>query len=219
MTLLLIRHGETALNASRTLQPADTPLSERGHAQARALALRLRGADGMSLDTNMSAMPGQRIAGIVSSDLPRALQTAQAIASATGLPVATSALLQERNFGDWRGLPHASFGFDPLAHAGAPPGGESHAAFAQRVAQAFAHILAVQAALGGALVVVTHGLVLREWLATHLTRPPGVAVPTHLGNTGVTTIEGQAPHQVTLLDCTLHLNALAADDAQALSGG
>ncbi len=213
MTLLLIRHGETALNASRTLQPADTPLSERGLAQARALALRMIGAGGVG-------DPGaQRIAGIVSSDLPRALQTAQAIASATGLPVATSAMLQERNFGDWRGLPHASFGFDPLAHAGAPPGGESHAAFAQRVALAFAHILAVQAALGGTLVVVTHGLVLREWLATHVLRAPGVPVPTHLGNTGVTIIEADAPHQVTLLDCTQHLDALAADDAHALSGG
>ena len=34
MTLLLIRHGETALNVARVLQPADTPLSARGVAQA-----------------------------------------------------------------------------------------------------------------------------------------------------------------------------------------
>jgi len=213
MTLLLIRHGETALNASRTLQPADTPLSERGLAQARALASRVSGVSGVS------GVGGQRIAGIVSSDLPRALQTAQAIAAATGLHVATSALLQERNFGDWRGLPHGGFGFDPLAHAGAPPGGESHAAFAQRMALAFAHILGVQHALGGPLVVVTHGLVLREWLATHVARTPGVPLPTHLGNTGVTLIEAETPHCATLIDCTRHLDALAADDAQALSGG
>ena len=210
MTLLLIRHGETALNASRTLQPADTPLNERGLAQARALALRVGG---------MGGMDGKGIAGIVASDLPRALQTAQAIAAVTGLPVATSALLQERNFGDWRGQPHASFALDPLAHAGAPPGGESHAAFAQRVAQAFAHLLDVQKALGGPLAVVTHGLVLRELLATHLTLAPGVPLPTHLGNTGLTLIEAHAPHRVALLDCTLHLDSLAADDAQALSGG
>ena len=210
MTLLLIRHGETALNASRTLQPADTPLNERGLAQARALALRVGGMGGMG---------GKGIAGIVASDLPRALQTAQAIAAVTGLPVATSALLQERNFGDWRGQPHASFALDPLAHAGAPPGGESHAAFAQRVAQAFAHLLDVRNALGGPLAVVTHGLVLRELLATHLTLAPGVPLPTHLGNTGLTLIEAHAPHRVALLDCTLHLDSLAADDAQALSGG
>jgi probable phosphoglycerate mutase len=38
MSIFLIRHGETALNASRTLQPADTPLSPRGLAQAAAIA-------------------------------------------------------------------------------------------------------------------------------------------------------------------------------------
>ena len=44
-------------------------------------------------------------------------------------------------------------------------------------------------------------------------------VPTHLGNTGVTIVKAQPPHRVTLLDCTLHLDTLAADDTQALSGG
>ena len=35
MTLLFVRHGETALNAARVMQPADTPLSPRGLAQAQ----------------------------------------------------------------------------------------------------------------------------------------------------------------------------------------
>ena len=65
--LHLIRHGETPLNAARVLQPADTPLSPRGLAQARALAERMR------------SLP---LAGILSSDMPRALQTAEAIAAA-----------------------------------------------------------------------------------------------------------------------------------------
>ncbi|MBC8056958.1 MAG: histidine phosphatase family protein, partial [Rhizobiales bacterium] len=45
MTLLLIRHGETALNVARVLQPAETPLSARGAAQAEALGQRLRGVN------------------------------------------------------------------------------------------------------------------------------------------------------------------------------
>ena len=69
MTLLLIRHGETALNAARVMQPADTPLSERGLAQAEALGRRMKTAG---------------LAAIVSSDLPRAWQTAQAIAQPDG---------------------------------------------------------------------------------------------------------------------------------------
>ena len=39
--ILLIRHGETELNAKRVLQPPETPLSERGVAQAERLARRL----------------------------------------------------------------------------------------------------------------------------------------------------------------------------------
>ena len=208
MTLLLIRHGETALNAARTLQPADTPLSVRGLTQARALAQRLA---------------GMGITGIVSSDLPRALQTAQAIAAATGLPITTSALLQERNFGAWRGLPYDSFDTDPLTCADAPPGGESQPAVAQRVARAFEAVVRMRAALGdargGTLAVVTHGLVLREMLAMHAALPAGTMLPDHLGNTCVTVIDATAPHAVTLLGCTRHLDTVAPDDAHALSGG
>ena len=68
-SIILVRHGETALNAARVLQPAATPLGPRGFAQAEAVARRLA-----------PMQPGA----IVSSDLPRALQTAQAIARAAG---------------------------------------------------------------------------------------------------------------------------------------
>ncbi|HIC52947.1 MAG TPA: phosphoglycerate mutase, partial [Gemmatimonadetes bacterium] len=39
--IYLIRHGETALNAAAVVQPADTPLNERGKRQAQLLANRL----------------------------------------------------------------------------------------------------------------------------------------------------------------------------------
>ena len=204
MTVLLIRHGETPLNVARVLQPADTPLSERGVRQADALAQRLA-----------ALQP----AAIISSDLPRAWQTAERIAAATGATIETSALLRERNFGDWRGHAIDSFGFDPLARADAPPGGESQAAFARRVAQAFAAIVQRRAALGGTLAVVTHGLVLREMLRNHALLPADQDLPAHLGNTCISVLAADAPHAVTLLGCTLHLDGLAADDAQALSGG
>ena len=81
--LLLLRHGETPLNIARVLQPADTPLSPHGRAQAGALARRLG---------------GRPPAGLVSSDLPRAAQTAELIAAACGLRFETTPLLQERHF-------------------------------------------------------------------------------------------------------------------------
>ena len=208
MTLLLIRHGETALNVARVLQPADTPLSARGSAQAEALAKRL------------AAM---HVLAIVSSDLPRALRTAQAIAAATGAPVETTPLLQERNFGDWRGRPYDALPINPLTMAEAPPNGESADMFEQRVAEAFAHIVRRHAALfgetGGALAVVTHGLVIRALLAGHVRLGDGDLRSEHLGNTGLSIVGAQAPHLASLLNCTRHLDAEAPDDAHALSGG
>ena len=204
MSILLVRHGETPLNVARTLQPADTPLSARGAAQAQAVAGRL-------------ARLG--IEGILSSDLPRALMTARAIGAASGAPVATTALLHERNFGDWRGRPYDSLGFDPLAVDDAPPGGESSADFAARVARAFAELVQHRAALAGTLVVVSHGLVIREILARHVRLTAAMVVPARLGNTSVSIVAADPPHAVELLDCLRHLDATTGDDVQSLSGG
>jgi probable phosphoglycerate mutase len=208
MTLLIIRHGETPLNVARVLQPAATPLSANGLAQAEALAQRLRGAG---------------LGAIVSSDLPRALATAQAIALATGLALQTSALLHERNFGDLRGLAYDSLGFDPLSAEAAPPGGESQAEFSARCLAAWDWVRARQALVGGPLAVVTHGLVIREWLQRGtLQLAPGMPAPQRLANTSLTIASAAPPHRVTLLDCTAHLAAEAGgpgEDARSLSGG
>lgn len=204
MTLLLIRHGETPLNVARVLQPADTPLSARGQAQAEALAQRLA---------------REPLAGLLSSDLPRAWQTATAISAATGLGVQTSSLLHERNYGDLRGRPYDSLGFNPLTMDDAPPGGESQAAFSARAARAWAELLALQRRLGGPLAVVTHGLVLREWLLHSLHLPAGLALPTRMSNASLTRAGAEPPHRVSLLDCTEHLTGSLRDDAHALSGG
>lgn len=204
MTLLFIRHGETALNAARVMQPADTPLSARGLAQAEAVALRVAGL---------------RPVAVLSSDLPRALQTAQAIVAATGLPLQTSALLHERNFGDLRGRPHASLGFDALTMSEAPPGGESMADFDARCDQAFEQALRLRATLDGPLVVVSHGLVIKSLLRRRIALPPGTGVPERVGNTSVTLVSHQPPHAAELVDCTTHLQGRIAEDGSSLSGG
>ena len=208
MTLLLIRHGETPLNVARVMQPADTPLSANGQAQAVLLAQRL--AAGQPL----------RPAGIVSSDLPRALQTAQAIAAATGLAITTSPLLHERNFGDLRGRLYDSLGFDPLTREEAPPNGESIPQFAARCAAAWAWVLQQQAALGGPLAVVSHGLVIRHWLHHGpLQVPASLALPERMSNTSLTVATAATPHAVSLVDCTAHLGGAVQADAKSLSGG
>lgn len=210
MTLLIIRHGETPLNVTRVMQPADTPLSANGLAQASLLAKRL--AAGQPL----------RPTAIVSSDLPRALQTAQAIAAATGLGITTSALLHERNFGDLRGLPYDTLGFDPLTRDEGPPNGESIPQFAARCNAAWAWVLQQHAALGdgAVLAVVSHGLVIKQWLQHGpLQVPATLVLPERLSNTSLTVADARAPHLASLVDCTAHLGGDVVADAKSLSGG
>lgn len=204
MTILLVRHGETALNASRVLQPPDTPLSERGSAQAQAVGDRLS---------------SQKLAGVLASDLRRAHDTARPIAQAQGLPIQTSALLHERNFGQLRGLPYDTMGYNPIEMEGAPPGGESMDAFLDRVRRAFEQMLAVRAQLGGPLAVVSHGLVIKTILRHHVRLPEGMDPPERIGNTSVTIIEPEAPYRVSLVDCTAHLVGRIGEDGNSLSGG
>jgi broad specificity phosphatase PhoE len=204
MAIVLVRHGETALNAARVLQPAATPLSERGRAQAAALARRL------------AATP---VAAILASDLPRAWATAQAIAAACAAPLRASGQLHERNFGALRGRRYDDLGFDPIASADAPEGGESMPAFQARADAAWDEVRAAAAGLAGDLVVVTHGLVIRHLLGRAGAVPAATLPGLRLGNTSVSIVEAQAPHGLRLLNCTRHLDDDRADDRRSLVGG
>jgi probable phosphoglycerate mutase len=163
-------------------------------------------------------LSSQRIAGILSSDLARAMMTAAPVAAATGLGIRTDPLLQERNFGDLRGCAYDTLGFDPLAMPQAPPGGESEEQFHTRVAAAFAAMLALRAASGGPLAVITHGLVIRAILERHVRREPGAVTPARLENTSVTCFAADAPHAVIALNCIQHLEVADLGAAHAISG-
>jgi len=190
MSIFLIRHGETELNAARVFQPPETPLSERGRGQAERLARRLSGAG---------------IARILASDLERAVMTAGALGRASGAPVLREPLLQERNFGALRGRPYAGIGLDPFAEDYEPPGGESWPVFRERVARAWARVCEAAAATPGSLAVVTHGLVCRALVSRHLALAPGSPAPAGFGNTALTVVGARPPWRVTLLACTAHL--------------
>jgi probable phosphoglycerate mutase len=195
MAIFLIRHGETLGNATRVVQRPEIPLSPRGVAQAERLARRL-------------AREG--IARIVSSDLTRAVMTAEHLERATGVAVELDPLLQERNFGDVRGTAYADLGFDLFAPEYAPPGGESWEVFHARVDRAWALVQEIARATEGHLAVVTHGLVCRSLAARHLVLPGGGPVPERWENTAVTIADGPAPWRVRLLNCIAHLDDVAA---------
>jgi probable phosphoglycerate mutase len=192
-TILLIRHGETVGNAARIVQRPDAALSPRGVVQAERLASRLA-REGIGL--------------ILSSDLARALTTAEHVRRATGAPVEVDPLLQERNFGDLRGTPYARLHVDPFAPDYEPPGGESWPAFHARVDRAWAAVEARAAERPGRIAVVTHGLVCRSLAARRVVLPAGVTAPERWENTSVTIVDGPAPWRVRLLNCAAHLDGL-----------
>ncbi len=205
MSIILVRHGETALNVSRVLQPPDTPLSRRGQAQARAVAERLS---------------NEHVAALVSSDLLRARQTADAIAlRGRSLTVEAWTGLRERDFGDWRGQSYDDLPVDPLRMAQAPPGGESQAAFAERCRIAWTDLVQQRSRLDGVLVVVSHGLTLRQLMADLPAAAGAGALAGRLGNTAVTVLDAFYPHTVRLFNCTRHLRSGLKEDETSLSGG
>lgn len=102
MTLLyLVRHGETADNAHHIMQ-GQTPgqLNENGIRQAEEVADKLK---------------DEAIDAFVSSDLRRSIHTCELIARPHGMPVTTTPLLRERDWGSFTGkyIPELSNLNDP----------------------------------------------------------------------------------------------------------
>ena len=88
--LYLIRHGQSAGNAEgRFGGHGPTPLSELGQQQAEKTA---------------KVLAKEGINAIYSSDLVRAVQTAEPLAKLLNLPIHTSAAFRERNVGVLEGL-------------------------------------------------------------------------------------------------------------------
>ena len=195
MAIFLIRHGETASNAARIVQTPEVPLSARGVAQAEQLGRRLAGLG---------------VGAIVSSDLRRAVMTAERVQAFTGAPITLDAGLQERNFGDLRGRAYADLGLDLFAADYDPPGGEPWERFHTRVDTVWKRIVAASASTDGNLAVVTHGLVCYSLALRCLQLPPGESAALRWHNTSVTVVDGAAPWMVQLLNCTAHLD----DDAR-----
>jgi probable phosphoglycerate mutase len=93
--LIAVRHGETSWNALGKQQgQLDTDLSELGIAQAEAVA---------------EALAEQSIDLLYSSDLGRAMQTAEIIARRLALEILTDSRLRERHLGIIQGLTMAEF--------------------------------------------------------------------------------------------------------------
>ncbi|MGP7959582.1 histidine phosphatase family protein [Sanguibacter sp. A247] len=183
-TLLLVRHGQTVWHEGpRYAGSSDIELTDLGHAQAQQLA---------------AWAPSANLDAIVSSQLRRAVQTAQPAADACGLTLRTDARLAEVDFGTAEGLTRpqvAETMADALAaHLAAPmdhalPGGERGLEVVARAAAAFRGVCAEFP--DGRVLVVGHSMTTRLVLCVLLGIDPSTVrtVMPYLGNGTVTTVD------------------------------
>jgi alpha-ribazole phosphatase len=164
LRLYLIRHSEVEGAADgKLIGRTDAPLSERGLVQARRLAEQL------------AASP---LSAVYSSDLKRALSTAQAIAVRSRLRVRPHADWREIDMGGWEGRTIAEL------HNEVPelvaqlfsnpasfeyPGGESFASFTARIQGALHRLLTTHPK--GDVALVAHGGVCRTIIGSVLEMP------------------------------------------------
>ncbi len=162
--LYIIRHGETEWNLKRIIQGhADSPLTDSGRAQAMAIATRLQGLEFNTL---------------YSSDLGRAVSTAQYISDKCGHPIFTDERLRELNYGVFEGLNEAEaarrfpkeFKFlknrDPEYII---PGGESYNQFSARAISCLEELMDKHK--GEQIMVITHGGILSRLFRHALNLP------------------------------------------------
>ncbi len=181
LRLILVRHGETTRTAERRYSGrGDVPLTERGLAQASAVAARLAGVP---------------LAAVVTSPLERCVRTAEVVASSARAPVVTDDDLIECDFGAWEGLTFgevrdrypAEVEAWRASTAVAPPGGESLDAVAVRVARASARL---RESYGpGVVVVVSHVSPLKLMLREALAAGDEFLYRCHLDPAGMSTID------------------------------
>ncbi|MEV5598322.1 bifunctional RNase H/acid phosphatase [Streptomyces sp. NPDC052496] len=201
-TLVLLRHGETALTPQKRFSGSggsDPELSDAGHRQAEAVAAAL-------------AARGT-VQAVVSSPLKRCRQTAETVAARLGLDVRIDEGLRETDFGAWEGLTFAEvqehYPEDLAAWLGsakaAPTGGESFAAVARRVALSRDKLLARYA--GRTVLLVTHVTPVKTLVRLALGAPPEALFRMELSAASLSAVayyaDGNA--SVRLVNETAHL--------------
>ena len=202
--LILVRHGETVWNATGRIQgQGDSPLTERGIAQAQAVARRLQ---------------HESFTTLYASHLNRVIETARYIAAITGHAITIDERLQERAYGIFEGLTYeeaqsqhgeifATYQIHRYAADYTLPGAESLRGLAAR-GQAVLQEL-VQKHPGERLVIVSHGAFLGALLRDFLGVPIGGKHGFRLANGSISEVVfADGDWRVTTLGEIYHLRGI-----------
>ena len=178
----LIRHGQTEWNEKGIYQGwTDIPLSEMGEKQAELLGKRFRK---IPLDA------------LYVSPLQRAIQTAEFVAKASGVPLVTDEHFKEINFGEWEGSsipqltekygkPFTDFFANPFDVTF--PGEGSFDKVRKRSVEGFMELL--EKHRGEKVAIVAHGGLLRVMMMSLMGMDNSFYRKTWLSNTSITTID------------------------------
>lgn len=166
MILHIVRHGETVENQQRILQGhMPGTLTPLGLEQARKAAQALQGT-------------GEPFDAIIASDLQRTVITAGIIGQALGMPVTTTPLLRERDWGECTGMPisEARLHYYNDGRWTFPASAETEGQILDRAAQVL-HTLRQQYPADTRLVIVTHGQIARNIIAARFHCPTSEVTP------------------------------------------
>ena len=191
--MLLIRHGQSVANSEGRVQGLlDSPLTERGREQARALARRL-------------VREGWSVSAIHTSDQRRAAETAEILGAALQAPLFLDERLREYDVGVLTGLNEGQIKdlhpeiWHTLRHSPewpAIPGEEGGHAFHRRVASVLDSIRPNHDG-DGSVAVVSHGRTLSMLLAQLLGIDHDRRMSFRFGNTSLSVVEFHS-HRVML---------------------
>jgi len=202
ITLYIVRHGQTVDNLENRIQGhTDSPLTELGVRQAEAVADRLA---------------SESFAAIHSSDLGRAVRTAEIVASRHALPVKTTPLLRESNLGVAQGLTIEQFAerwpeecrlwrMDSTAHR--PPGAETLGQVVKRCGEFIQRILAEHVD-GDKLAVIAHAGSQRGLICAAFGLPVSFYRALVTANASVSIVDVGNRPSLKLLNDTCHLRGV-----------
>lgn len=156
MITYLLRHGQTSLSASYWVNGdlrLAVPLDETGREQCRRARI---------------VIPVAEIRSCVSSEFPRAVETAELILHSAKVPVTADQRLNELDYGTFEARPFGEYAAWLCQHGphGRPPGAtESQREAIRRMLDGMRSVLT----LPGPRIVVTHGLALSviSWRQHH----------------------------------------------------
>lgn len=208
-TVHLMRHGQTDWNVSGRWQgQLPTSLNEHGHEQARHLAEHVR------------TWP---LSAIYTSDLPRAQETAKAVAEMTHAPLYTDVRWREIGLGELEGLtieqiepqyPGMLKDYHDKFFEFVPPHGEARRTVQSRALAALDIALDMHA--GEAFAVVSHGVTLRVMLMGLLPAQAEHLRYAEIGNASITTLHHNgATWELGQLSFVGHLGEIPAVRGEA----